>query len=232
MRSDMAKILVERPRLGGGSRFPRGRNPDGPRVPCEDWRTAEGMRRPWLRGDYKSLNENLAPLRRYLRSNVGRPWDKVYSEVCQRINRDSAVQFHVWQHLMTDVCTNPYLIEGDVGRGPWTWFRFYVDPKTGLLRENRVPPEWKRKRKRTRRRHAIPIDDTHEYRQLEGIWYELTLAPIPAGEEPFDIVLKVRVSEANTEARSFYGRPVYCPPGGKRQLNSREIRRLPVEEMR
>jgi hypothetical protein len=226
----MAKILVERPRIGGGTRFPRPRNPDGRRVSPEDWRTTEGMRRPWLKGDYKSLNENLAPLRRYLRSNVGRPWNKIYSEVCQRLSRDSAVQFHVWQHLMMDVCTNPYVVEGDVRRGPWSWFRFYVDPKTGLLRENKDPPGWRRKRKRTQLRASIPIDDSHEYRQLEGIWYELMLAPVPEDEEVFDIVLKVRVSQTNDEARSFYGRPVYCPPGGKRQLNSKEIRHLPPEK--
>src|SRR5438309_9686382 len=29
----------------------------------------------------KWLNENLAPLRRYLESNVGRPWSKVYAEI-------------------------------------------------------------------------------------------------------------------------------------------------------
>ena len=227
MRSDMAKILVERPRLGGGVRYPRHRSPEGRRGPSfEDWRSSEGIRRPWLRGGTKSLNENLAPLRRYLRSNVGRPWNKVYSEVCQRINRDSAVQFHVWQHLMMDVCANPYVVAGDVRRGLLSWFKFYVDPKSGLLRENKQPPWWRQKRRRIEPRMSIPIDDSHEFRQIEGIWYELTLAPIPANKEVFDIVLKVRVSDASADPRSFYGRPVYCPQGGKRQLNSKEIQRL------
>ena len=31
------------------------------------------------RGGFKVLNENLAPLRRYLEAQVGRPWDKIYS---------------------------------------------------------------------------------------------------------------------------------------------------------
>jgi hypothetical protein len=223
----MAKILVERPRLGGGVRFPRQRSPEGRRGPrFEDWRSSQGIRRPWLRDQQKLLNENLAPLRRYLRSNVGRPWNKVYSEVCQRINRDSAVQFHVWQHLMMDVCTNPYVVGGDVGR-TW-WFRFYVDPKSGLLCENKELPRWRQKRSQVESKTSIPIDDSHEFRRIEGIWYELKLTPIPAKGEVFDIVLKVRVSDVSSDARSFYGRPVYCPQGGKRQLNSKEIRRLPT----
>lgn len=229
MRSDMAKILVERPRFGGGVSYPRHRSPEGRRGPSfEDWRSSEGIRRPWLRGGAKSLNENLAPLRRYLRSNVGRPWNKVYSEVCQRIHRDSAVQFHVWQHLMMDVCTNPYVVDGDVGRR-W-WFPFYVDPKSGLLRENNELPPWRQKPSRIETKTSIPIDDSHEFRQIEGIWYELTLAPIPMNKEVFDIVLRVRVSDVNPDPRSFYGRPVHCPQGGKRQLNSKEIRRLPTEK--
>ena len=73
------------------------------------------------------------------RSNVGRPWTKVYSEVCERINRDSAVQLHVWQHLMQDVCTDPYVIQGDVRRWPgFEWCRFYVDPRGTPPREQNL----------------------------------------------------------------------------------------------
>ena len=60
MRADMSRVIVERPRRGGFHR--RGRA-----VPLEDLPHHEGMRRPHvLSGGEKSLNENLAPLRRYL----------------------------------------------------------------------------------------------------------------------------------------------------------------------
>jgi len=110
MRSDMAKVIVERPRRGGGARYARGSQPDGPSM--ELWRRREGMKTAWR--DRKTLNENLAPLWRFLRSRIGRPWDKVYSEVCERINKNSAVQLHVWQHLMQEVITDPHKVLGYV----------------------------------------------------------------------------------------------------------------------
>jgi len=196
----------------------------------EDLRRREGMRLPWNKGR-KFLNENLAPLRRFLRSNVGRPWDKVYSEVCERINRDSAVQYHVWQHLMQDVCRDPHEVLGYVRR--YAFFGrlngFFVDPRTGLLREN----------KRRRRPPSppsqepvpaiIPIDERHEYRLLEGLWYEVELTSLPADGPVFDILLKKRWPQLSAaEFQKFYGRQVCAIR--KRQLNKKEIRRLPVEK--
>src|SRR5688500_11192928 len=102
MRDDMAKLLVERPRVGGGVKYPRGAERPWKGVPLDERPHKESIKFSWNRAKTcpKWLNENLAPLRRFLRSRCGRPWDEVYSEICQRINRDSAVQLHIWQHLM------------------------------------------------------------------------------------------------------------------------------------
>src|SRR4051812_28161761 len=106
MRHDMANVLVERPRRGGGVKYPRGAGPFWGRVALEELPAREALKRPWVTCP-KSLNENLAPLRRFLLSRVGRPWDAVYGEICERINRDSAVQLHIWQHLMWEVARHP-----------------------------------------------------------------------------------------------------------------------------
>ncbi|MDR3450780.1 MAG: hypothetical protein P4M15_13725 [Alphaproteobacteria bacterium] len=67
MREDMARVIVEHPRIK-----PRN-NRKGRRLKSEDLPKHEGMRRcNGLRGGRKELNENLAPLRRYLESQVGR----------------------------------------------------------------------------------------------------------------------------------------------------------------
>jgi hypothetical protein len=195
----------------------------------EDLRKHEGMRRPWLKGRAKGLNENLAPLRRYLQSNVGRPWDKVYSEVCQRINRDSAVQLHVWQHLMQDVCRDPHVVRGEVhgGRGIFRFFRFFVDPCTGLLRENKIRgwPWRNEKVVKDKPLDRIKIDETHECRLLAGIWYELELSPLPEGVSAYDLVLRKAWPHDGADVFvKFYGRRVYAVR--KRQLNTREIRRM------
>jgi hypothetical protein len=94
MREDMSRVIVERPRLGGGW-TKRGRT-----VPFSELPKCEGMRRPHTRsGMWKALNENLNPLRRYLERQVGRPWDKVYSEIARNLRPDSTVQQHVRDHV-------------------------------------------------------------------------------------------------------------------------------------
>src|SRR4051812_15053885 len=128
MREDMAKVIVERPRHGGGVKYPRGSFYGRKRLAMEEWAQRESVGRPWAgrRGE-KHLNENLAPLRRFLRSSLGRPWDNVYSEICQRINRNSAVQLHIWQHLVAYVCTDPLTVSGNFSGYPrFESFDFFV----------------------------------------------------------------------------------------------------------
>jgi hypothetical protein len=66
MREDMAKIIVERPRGGGGIKTPKGRLRRLHQLPMEEWHWKESMRRHWSGSRCtKWLNENLAPLRRF-----------------------------------------------------------------------------------------------------------------------------------------------------------------------
>src|ERR1700730_16624160 len=129
MREDMSRVIVERPRLGGG------RTRKGRACPLDDLPKQEGMRRPYMRsGDWKTLNENLAPLRRYLERQVGRPWNKIYSEIAQRLRIDSAVQQHVRDHLRDFVAVKPRRVRRSWSSGSGRWWQpFYVDPRTGLL---------------------------------------------------------------------------------------------------
>ena len=77
MRADMFKVLVERPRH-------RWKWDDG----SARWSRNDIDEPAWLRtrAGYgtRALNENLAPLRRYLHAQVGRPWNKVFSEIQSR----------------------------------------------------------------------------------------------------------------------------------------------------
>jgi hypothetical protein len=91
MRKDMAKVIVERPRQGRYTRIKK-----TPRD-FEDCPSKEGMRKPYL--NRKSLNENLNPLWRFLERNINRPWDKVYSEICENLKTTSTVQQHVRDHI-------------------------------------------------------------------------------------------------------------------------------------
>jgi hypothetical protein len=129
MRRDMAKVIVERPR------FPDPNPRRGRAVKFEDLPKQQGIRRPYIPNG-KALNENLAPLRRYLEKQVGRPWNKVYSEICANLRPTSAVQQHVRDHLHDFVAVTPRRLANQMRqrRGSDLWHQpFYVDPRTGLL---------------------------------------------------------------------------------------------------
>src|SRR5262245_31473082 len=95
MRWDMFKVIVERPRFDNGSP-PKGKNRKWQRFSLEEspLREFRGMR---ARSKY--LNEHLGPLYRFIERQLGRPWDKVFQEICERLRVDSAVQKHVRDHL-------------------------------------------------------------------------------------------------------------------------------------
>ena len=143
MRDDMYKLIVERPRRGGGVQG------DG-----RAWRNSRdrgnhlGMRRGYA--DRKGLNENLAPLKRWLHKQVHRPWNLVYSELSKGIDRRNAVQDHIYQHLDQFVARDVRWIDGVpmVWRGwpaPGAWIpvredatvELFVHPVTGILLPNR-----------------------------------------------------------------------------------------------
>src|ERR1039458_7137955 len=193
MRRDLSHVIVERPRLGG--HFDRKGRP----IPLEDLPKHEAMRRPHARcHNLKEFNENLAPLRRYLEHQVGRPWNKIYSEIAQNLRADSTVQQHVRDHLDDFVAVNPrrLVVGAFYGPGEKTerseclWYQpLYVDPKDGLLkRTDKLPEEkaWKACRRQQRYRRAAPdrisLASDLELRRIDGLWFEVTLAPLPEPE--------------------------------------------------
>lgn len=175
MRSDMAKIIVERPRIKPWG-AEKGKTK---KVDLEDMPQHESMKKKY-RHDIKQLNENLAPLRRYLNSKVGQPWDVVYSEICEHIKLNSAVQRHILEHLFSMIDTNTYI--GDDGhiyvRSGMGDFRvdehyssyrtLYVDPKTKTIK--RVPK--KDYPKYPQEIIRIDVSDKIQYHKINSIWYE------------------------------------------------------------
>lgn len=194
MRNDMFKVIVERPRQGGLN-TPRPRPPGD----CEDERQYESLRFRHQRHP-KWLNENLRPLQRYLERQVGRPWDRVFSDLCSGIDRRNTVQQHIHQHLDDFVATKVGAVDGELyelGRygGPrplaQSGQRLYVHPDNGLLLFNQAGIRfmyeqrlgWYEKRRRRRepeRQDVVTIDEWTQLRRIGGVWYEVELAPIPA----------------------------------------------------
>ena len=180
MRPDMSHVIVERPRHGGGWAR-KGRVLDHDDLPSH-----EGIRRAHRRGR-KYLNENLNPLKRFLCKQVGRPWDAVYAEICANLRPDSTVQQHVRDHVENYVLfraghpARPYL-SGYRGR-PW-YQPLYVDPQDGLLKRTDDLPHVKAARRAEQEKLAptadrVPLGPEAELRRIDGLWYEIRLAPLP-----------------------------------------------------
>jgi hypothetical protein len=187
MRPDISRVIVERPRRGG-------RNRRGRALPLEDLPQREGMRRGHrIAGESKELNENLAPLRRYLERQVGRPWNKVYAEIAAHLCADNTVQQHVRDHLGDFVAVKPrrragsYFIYPGEGKERFCrlWYQpLYVDEKDVILKRTDRLPEEKARRRARRYLGSRPLDRValagdRELRRIDGFWYELRLAPMP-----------------------------------------------------
>ncbi|MCC7045878.1 MAG: hypothetical protein IT562_04120 [Alphaproteobacteria bacterium] len=141
MRSDMAKIIVERPRRPGAKSKGRAgmRALDGPAV--------EGIRRPHR--ERKALNENLAPLTRFIGARVGQHWSKVYAEISANLRPSSTVQQHVRDHVGDIIAIKTAIRDGQIyvhrdsfvrgGPEPLgeSFYRFFVHPVSGVILRNR-----------------------------------------------------------------------------------------------
>lgn len=180
MRSDMRKVIVERPRRGSW----KPNEKTARRLSAAETVAAAtdpddfdgGPRRPHFeRG--KHLNENLAPLRRYLEKQVGRPWDKVYGEVLQGIDTRSAIGLHVLQHVPDFVWIETMLVNGQVVCLRWNGAHpvsgLYVDPRTGLLRD----ADRKKKRSGAATPAAEPnwvaVSQAEAYQKIDGLWFRV-----------------------------------------------------------
>ena len=202
MRKDMSKVIVERPRLGGVGKENSRRNRretkmtlrdvDGSTAPETDVWSFHGMKRvhtslPGSYDDKKQLNENLQPLRRFLDSRIGKPWDEVYSEIMQNLNLNNAVQYHVYQHLTRDrmVEANTYLsktgkVMANTPYGPrWVgdnWLpTFYVDPTNGTLQKTIECSKHRNvysKDEPNKNGYFDKKNPLVQYHKIKGVWYE------------------------------------------------------------
>jgi hypothetical protein len=152
MRDDMFKLLVERPRWGAS----HAQAAKLKKTYDQDIKYIGLKRHAWIASPYiKSLNENFAPLVRFLRSRRGQSWDNIFSEICAGLDTGSTVKMPVRKHIEDFVLTRisvgrdgEWMFEGEVLARNGRWFRqrkFFVDPEDGLLKdyaqlEDRLPP--------------------------------------------------------------------------------------------
>lgn len=206
MRPDMAKVVTERPRRGHankslktGGRIGKDHHDDddhGASVHPVSAHRQHG----W---NAKEFSDLLGPLRGYLKKQVGRPWNKIYSELSKTLDKRSLAGLHIWGHITSEVEITPR---------NWRYYRssdFFVNA-AGIL----CYKPYKRPRYRKREDPNLKkLPDGTELQRFDGIWYEV-LAKVP--------VLNYQ-TRTGTWVKDF--------SIAKRQLNRRELRQHELENM-
>lgn len=193
MRSDMGKVITERERARSRTSvtekdgaYIRWQGHDGnyDDQPKRAKISAHG-RYGW---NAKEFTDVLGPLKGYIQKNVGRPWNKVYSEMCQYLDKGKLTHAHVFTHVFQWVGRNVVRCEDGAYREPheMTSWRstyapdFYVHPKTGILMKNKRVRESKqevakRRKEERKNRTEIEIDGSSCYKKIDDLWYILKI---------------------------------------------------------
>jgi len=139
MRADMHKVVVERERHGS-TRKNRKWGQRLASVPDTDYddqrKFVSSARGRQYSNNHKWFTDVLGPLEGFLRSNLGRPWDKVFSELRQGLDVRKVTGRHIFDHLESMVETDCWIgTDRKVYTRPrgWEVNGFYVHPRTGLL---------------------------------------------------------------------------------------------------
>ena len=230
MRADMHKVVVERPRYGSR----RTNRKWGQRlafVPECDYddqpKFASSARGRQYSCDHKSFSDVLGPLEGFLRSNIGRPWDKVFSELREGLDVRKVTGRHIFEHLEwmveTDCWIGPDRKVYSRGRNWWTG-GFYVHPRTGVLCFIQKPSARERKKERLLRQEPdeIRFDCGRSFKLLDGQWYFVVYETVEIGRyEPvrtmWDVVQR-------REVQLTWGQDRVAVQ--KRQCNREEIKTI------
>jgi hypothetical protein len=201
-------------------------------------------------------NVTFAPLRRWLAAQVGRPWAEVYAELPGRYIPTTGQSPRAW--AAREVAQNCWRnAEGALvfnasygGVREVTFNDFYVDPETGRLlavqHNDRKRAALRRAEQAAERAKVFRQGKGNlQYHKREGIWYEVTLGPVPehvyrvkepadkavfgAGGWPMDTFLKKRRWHlADHESMRLYGaKDVYAV--SHRTLSRKECKRLNLD---
>ena len=209
MRSDLNKVLCERERHQSTDHYSNYRHlkvfkadeqkahDDDEYVPVgsASSQSRESMSKRYIVAGYgKSLNENLNPLYGYLHKSVGRPWDKIYSEICKMFDKRSVVNQHILEHVPDRVCIDTKMADDGktvlcyrrYGRAyeslKESYTQYYVHPRTGILLRNKwfksynqIQRDRRAAEEKAEKEYHIKLTDELHLFKVNGMWYEMVL---------------------------------------------------------
>jgi hypothetical protein len=217
MRPDMQRVLIDCYRSGLRIKSDRSGRPRVQQYPDAD--SDAGPHRP-KRLRTRWFSDNLGPLRRWLRDQVGRPWNSVWSELCDGVDRNTVAGQHLLEHVFWEV-ERDCRMDGRVALKSvdrrWRGGRvegLYVHPRTGLLRwqaplpspRPQPPQDWR----------LLPRGDERLLRQIHGLWFAFKVEVL--GQEwQLDAKTRAEASVITLGGQAY--REL-----SQRQLNTRELR--------
>lgn len=228
MRHDMTKVFHEPGRRG--CTINKGNQRDLQRDPTE-LPTRQSMHRDWDRG----RDEAYSPLRRYLRSQVGRRWDAVYSDICHVTKVGSlphkelldALDWMVEQHVQI-IDGQPHDEHGHKISGDFA--PIWIHPETGIVMKS--PGRPRRRYKHRTHFKQFAIDDSHKLVLVNDLWFAVNFTTVPESwpdiperDIPRDILLHEPALRSSVgKFKREWGADIYAI--SKRSANSREIKRI------
>jgi len=178
MRPDMKKVIVSRPRAGGGGKIQKA---------CRRMKLSEDDGGPIKESmtkkygyERKQQTDLLGPLRRFLHSKIDQYWPKVWAEICEHADLRTVMGDHLRRHVEMEVEMNVTVDEDGILRDDhgyplnrWGWRNhFYVNPKTQQLRY--IPKEESTKWRRRVPTVVFEMDGTLFYKH-ENSWYRVEM---------------------------------------------------------
>jgi len=228
MRADMDKVIVERPRFGSRAKSrKKGYRKYVASTPVDELPNREPMLGRW-HGMEKQLNEHLGPMKRFLTSNVGRPWEKVHQELCEHISFANAVQSHVLDHIYDFVQQHVTVISSSHVQpqvNSW-WHRgrlrpgeMYICPATRLLKVVKRP--------RQQTQISQFVESQHvRFLKRDDVWWEVRVCRLPEEiSDQWDVWMERDVQDLH-DNQDFpeYGKDYFAV--SKRLLKPFEIKSL------
>lgn len=159
MRPDMPQVIIERPRAHSWPNRAKGRLKARK---LEDLPQREPMPGSVVRS--KQQTDVLGPLIGFLRKSCGRPWDKVWSEICKQAHGSEMAKSHFRDHVLREVSTN---INDKYRRH----FLFFVDDN-GILRASK-PYRYRGPKKE----QVVWANPTTQCKRINGLWHFVQVAP-------------------------------------------------------
>jgi len=166
---------------------------------------------------------NSAPLKRFLSSKVGRPWNEIQSELCTALRRTKIAEANPWI-FRAHVALDAHMVDGKTMAYDWSGKllplselseEFYVDQTSGRLHRNTSIETHRMRQKRlaaaATAERAPRMRELSPYRQLhllsDGNWWEITLADtaLSNAARSDDVVLRAGLSDLPSP--TLYGRP-------------------------